>query len=209
MAARLAVVTGASRGIGRALTERLTAAGQTVAAIGRSATDLDDVAAATGAIPFTLDVSDPAGVEDVFTRIVAELGVPGLTIAEEHGGLGLGIAELSLVMEAAGGALLCAPLLSSAVLGTALLQRAKIDDPDAVIEGIVWKRIRSFRVSITGGAGHDTEPKLSKLFEGYDGVVPGGNTSARRAEVVCFSNLRPWMRQFARKVRAAIDAEAS
>jgi hypothetical protein len=92
---------------------------------------------------------------------------------------------------------------------TALLQRAKIDDPDAVIEGIVWKRIRSFRVSITGNAGHDTEPKLSKLFEGYDGVVPGGNTSARRAEVVCFSDLRLWMRQFARKVRAAIDAEES
>jgi 3-oxoacyl-[acyl-carrier protein] reductase len=80
MAARLAVVTGASRGIGRALTERLTAAGQTVAAIARSATDLDDVAAATGAIPFVLDVSDPAGVSDVFARILAELGVPDLLV---------------------------------------------------------------------------------------------------------------------------------
>jgi NAD(P)-dependent dehydrogenase (short-subunit alcohol dehydrogenase family) len=80
MAARLAVVTGASRGIGRALTERLTAAGQTVAAIARSATDLDDVAAATGAIPFALDVSNPAGVEDVFARILAELGVPDLLV---------------------------------------------------------------------------------------------------------------------------------
>ena len=69
MAARLAVVTGASRGIGRALTERLTAAGQTVAAIARSATDLDEVAAKTGAVPFVLDVSDPVGVEGVFTRI--------------------------------------------------------------------------------------------------------------------------------------------
>jgi hypothetical protein len=92
---------------------------------------------------------------------------------------------------------------------TALLQRANIDDPDAVIEGIVWKRIRSFRISITGNTGHDTEPKLSKLFEGYDGVVPGGDTSIRRAEVMCISDLRPWMKQFARKVRAAIDAEAS
>jgi 3-oxoacyl-[acyl-carrier protein] reductase len=80
MAARLAVVTGASRGIGRALTERLRAAGQTVAAIARSAPDLDEVATATGAVPFVLDVSDPAGVENVFTRIHGELGVPDLLV---------------------------------------------------------------------------------------------------------------------------------
>ena len=91
MAARLAVVTGASRGIGRALTERLTSAGQTVAAIARSATDLDHVAAATGAVPFTLDVSDPAAVKDVFARILAELGVPDLLVnnAAISGGSGL------------------------------------------------------------------------------------------------------------------------
>src|SRR5450631_540277 len=80
MAARLAVVTGASRGIGRALTERLASAGQLVAAIGRSAADLDDVARKTGAVPFVLDVSDPAGVDAVFTRILSELGVPDLLV---------------------------------------------------------------------------------------------------------------------------------
>jgi 3-oxoacyl-[acyl-carrier protein] reductase len=80
MAARVAVVTGASRGIGRVLTERLTAAGQTVAAIARSATDLDEVAAKTGAVPFVLDVSDPVAVEGVLTRILSELGVPDLLV---------------------------------------------------------------------------------------------------------------------------------
>ena len=88
---RLAVVTGASRGIGRALTEHLTAAGQTVVAIGRSAVDLDDVAAQTGAVPFMLDVSDPAGVETVFARIRSELGVPDLLVnnAGVSGGSGM------------------------------------------------------------------------------------------------------------------------
>lgn len=91
MAARLAVVTGASRGIGRALTERLATAGQVVAAIGRSATDLDEVAATTGAIRFVLDVSDPVAVEGVFTRILSELGVPDLLVnnAAISGGSGL------------------------------------------------------------------------------------------------------------------------
>ena len=74
------MVTGASRGIGRALTERLTAAGITVAAIGRSEPDLNDVAGRTGAVPFVLDVADPVAVEKVFGRIVGELGVPDLLV---------------------------------------------------------------------------------------------------------------------------------
>jgi NAD(P)-dependent dehydrogenase (short-subunit alcohol dehydrogenase family) len=87
----VAVVTGASRGIGRALTERLTAAGQTVAAIGRAKTDLDAVALDTGAVPFVLDVADPDAVESVFAEIVAELGLPDLLVnnAAISGGSGL------------------------------------------------------------------------------------------------------------------------
>jgi hypothetical protein len=48
---------------------------------------------------------------------------------------------------------------------TALLQRANVEDPDEVIEGIVWKNIRRFRVSITGADGHDTNPKLWQLID--------------------------------------------
>jgi 3-oxoacyl-[acyl-carrier protein] reductase len=88
---RVAVVTGASRGIGRALTERLTAAGQTVVAIGRSAVDLDEVAAQTGAVPLVLDVSDPAAVEMTFARILSDVGVPDLLVnnAGVSGGSGM------------------------------------------------------------------------------------------------------------------------
>jgi 3-oxoacyl-[acyl-carrier protein] reductase len=77
---RVAVVTGASRGIGRALTERLASAGQTVAAIGRSQPDLDEVAARTGAVPFVLDVADPNAVDMVFEQITGQLGVPDLLV---------------------------------------------------------------------------------------------------------------------------------
>lgn len=90
MTSRVAVVTGASRGIGRALTERLAAAGLTVAAIGRSETDLNEVAGRSGAVPFVLDVADPVAVEAVFVRIVDELGVPDLLVnnAAVSGGSG-------------------------------------------------------------------------------------------------------------------------
>lgn len=92
---------------------------------------------------------------------------------------------------------------------TALLQRADVDDPDEVIEGIVWKHIRRFRVSITGADGHDSNPKLSDLFKGYDDVVPGTDVAIRRAEVICLGDLRPWMRKFAKRVRDSIDEEVS
>jgi alkylation response protein AidB-like acyl-CoA dehydrogenase len=71
------------------------------------------------------------GFDDGIWAMLAELGIPGLLIGAEHGGLGLGITELSLVMEAAGAALLCAPLLSSSVLSTSLIQRCADDSARA------------------------------------------------------------------------------
>jgi NADP-dependent 3-hydroxy acid dehydrogenase YdfG len=56
MTTQIAVVTGASRGIDRALVERLRQRGQAVVALARSSGDLADVAAQTGALPYVLDV---------------------------------------------------------------------------------------------------------------------------------------------------------
>jgi 3-oxoacyl-[acyl-carrier protein] reductase len=76
----LAVVTGASRGIGRALVRRLTSTGMAVVAISRTSSSLDEVAQETGAWSFALDVCDPAAVEDVFGRITLAHGVPDLLV---------------------------------------------------------------------------------------------------------------------------------
>ncbi len=91
MSSRLAVVTGASRGIGRALTQRLTSTGMTVVAIGRTSSDLEQLAQESGAHPFVLDVRDPAAVEEAFGRIAIEHGVPDLLVnnAGISGGSGL------------------------------------------------------------------------------------------------------------------------
>jgi len=47
---------------------------------------------------------------------LTELGLPGLLIAEEHGGLGLGMVEAAVAAEALGAAVAPAPFLGSAVL---------------------------------------------------------------------------------------------
>jgi NAD(P)-dependent dehydrogenase (short-subunit alcohol dehydrogenase family) len=80
MAEQIAVVTGASRGIGRALVERLRQRGNPVVAIARSSGDLADVAEQTGALPYVLDVADPIAVAEVFTRILSEVGLPDLLV---------------------------------------------------------------------------------------------------------------------------------
>lgn len=56
-------------------------------------------------------------------RMGTELGLQGLAVPEEYGGAGCGPVEVGVVMEEAGRALLCAPLLSSAVLATTTLLR--------------------------------------------------------------------------------------
>ena len=60
---------------------------------------------------------------------LAEMGITGLLIDEQHGGAGAGPVEIEMVMEEAGAALLCSPLLASSVLAAGVLQT--LDDADA------------------------------------------------------------------------------
>lgn len=63
-------------------------------------------------------MASDSGHDPALWRALADLGVVGLTVPEAHGGAGLGPVELELVMEAAGAALLPAPLLSTAIAAT-------------------------------------------------------------------------------------------
>jgi alkylation response protein AidB-like acyl-CoA dehydrogenase len=56
--------------------------------------------------------------EALWSRMATEIGVQGLAIPEEYGGSGFSFAELAVVVQEAGRALLCAPLLSTSVLAT-------------------------------------------------------------------------------------------
>jgi alkylation response protein AidB-like acyl-CoA dehydrogenase len=60
---------------------------------------------------------DPA----TWTRMATQLGLQGIAIPEQYGGQGFGWAELGIVLEEAGRALLCAPFFSTVVLAASAL----------------------------------------------------------------------------------------
>jgi alkylation response protein AidB-like acyl-CoA dehydrogenase len=70
-----------------------------------------------------------AGYDAALWRELAEMGLAGLVVEEAFGGAGCGPVELEAVMEEAGAALLCSPLLASGVLAAELLRA--LGDADA------------------------------------------------------------------------------
>lgn len=85
-AARVALVTGAGRGIGEAIAVRLSADGWKVAIAARSVDPLSRVAKATGALALPLDVTDETAVAAAITKVEAELGP--LTLLVNNAGIG-------------------------------------------------------------------------------------------------------------------------
>jgi 3-oxoacyl-[acyl-carrier protein] reductase len=79
---RLAVVTGASRGIGFHIASALHAAGATVAMTGREAKALGDAAREVGgrAHAFAADQRDPASIDDMARRVLEALGGPDILV---------------------------------------------------------------------------------------------------------------------------------
>ncbi|MEJ1336732.1 MAG: hypothetical protein RPU37_11905 [Candidatus Sedimenticola sp. (ex Thyasira tokunagai)] len=94
---------------------------------------------------------------------------------------------------------------------TTLIETRKdlIVDVDAAIETLIWNNIRKFRVAITADAGHLTEAGRTRLFRGYDVVIPNEDTDYRRAEIVHIDNLREWMDAFSQRVINVLEEKVA
>jgi NADP-dependent 3-hydroxy acid dehydrogenase YdfG len=77
---RVAVVTGASRGIGLATARALAAAGARVAMLARSAAPLDAAAREIGALAVPCDIADERAVHEALRRVTSEAGDPEILV---------------------------------------------------------------------------------------------------------------------------------
>src|SRR5690606_34415682 len=75
----------------------------------------------------------PGGYDRAFWSMAAEMGWPAAPIAEEHGGLGLGLMESLIIAEACGGALAGAPFLACGWAVAHMLQQAPGAAGDALL----------------------------------------------------------------------------
>ncbi len=92
---------------------------------------LAEKAPSSGHVRELLD--DPTGVEAPVWRGLADLGVTGLLVPEEHGGAGMTMVEAGVVAEELGAALHPGPWLSTAVAAARALTRLRGDDGAATI----------------------------------------------------------------------------
>ncbi len=95
---KLAVVTGASRGIGRHIARALCAAGAKVAITGRNRDTLEAAARdlGPGCVPCVCDQRDPEAISAMTARVIDALGVPDILV--NNAGLFRGgpVVEMSL-----------------------------------------------------------------------------------------------------------------
>jgi NAD(P)-dependent dehydrogenase (short-subunit alcohol dehydrogenase family) len=93
----VALVTGAGRGIGRAIARHLSEAGHRVALTARSKEQLDETAAecAGRTLVIPADITDGAAVEDVFARVESEMGPIDVLVANAGAGVSASLPRIT------------------------------------------------------------------------------------------------------------------
>ena len=81
------------------------------------------------------EAAEAGAYDDALARELGELGWPGIAVAEEHGGQGLGIVELAVLLEELGYACAPVPFLGSALAALALEQADRTDHLAALASG--------------------------------------------------------------------------
>ncbi|MFT5429576.1 MAG: 3-hydroxybutyrate dehydrogenase [Myxococcota bacterium] len=77
---KIALVTGGSRGIGRAIAIDLAGRGYRVVVTGRTVDQLEAVAAETGGVAIEMDVADRDATDKALERIFEEVGAPSILV---------------------------------------------------------------------------------------------------------------------------------
>jgi alkylation response protein AidB-like acyl-CoA dehydrogenase len=127
--------------------------------------------------------------DDTLWKEMCELGWPGIAIAEEHGGQGLGVVELVILQEELGYGLAPSPMISNAAAG-AVIERAGSDEQkSAWLPGIASGEQRGAAAftaeeePVVGAAGGATVLVLSAPPDGAR-ILEAGDVSLERLDLI-------------------------
>ena len=121
------------------------------------------------------ELAEAGGYDDDAWKEMSELGWAGIFIDEDHGGQGLGIVELVILLEELGYALAPVPFLSNAAAGLALQLAGTDEQRERWLPGIASGEARG-----TVGLLRDGEARLVPDADAAEVIVliaPGGSTS--------------------------------
>jgi alkylation response protein AidB-like acyl-CoA dehydrogenase len=110
-----------------------------------------------------------SGYDPDLWRLMADMGLPGLLIDPDLGGVGASAVELELLMEEAGAHLLCAPFLSSGVLAAALLNASADDEAKTRLLPKIAAGEQIAAVAVTGECGLWTPDDVRVTAEHAEG----------------------------------------
>src|SRR4051794_41844758 len=79
--------------------------------------------------------AEAAAYDDALWRELCELGWPGIAVSEEHGGQGLGLVELCVLLEELGYACAATPFLGTALAALALEQAGRTEHLGSLASG--------------------------------------------------------------------------
>jgi alkylation response protein AidB-like acyl-CoA dehydrogenase len=116
---------------------------------------------------------DEGGFDAATWKELAELGLVGLTVAEEHGGAGASFLELSIVFEELGRRLVPVPLLSSLLGITALQHAGTAEQLGAHLPGIAGGGTKVALAHLDAAGRLTADPGVTARREGDGWVLDG------------------------------------
>jgi alkylation response protein AidB-like acyl-CoA dehydrogenase len=88
------------------------------------------------------EAAEAGAYDDALARELGELGWPGIAVSEEHGGQGLGIVELAILLEELGYACAPVPFLGSALAALAIEHAGSPDQQQRWLPGLASGELR-------------------------------------------------------------------
>ena len=123
-----------------------------------------------------------SGHDAALWRAIADMGLTGLLIDPEHGGVGGSIADVEAIMEEAGAVLLAGPLLASAVMAASLLAQSSDAATKARLLPGIAAGTNIATVAVTGDKGLWTRDDIG-VSAAQDGTLSGAANYVLAANV--------------------------